>query len=146
MMRDITIGQYFPGNTIVHRLDPRTKLILVVVYIVALFIANTYLSYAILIAVVAAAVAISKVSPGAIVRNLQPLLVILILTVVLNVLYTDGRVLVQFWIFKITAEGISRSIQMLLRIVLREQEKELRVLSRNLKKEGFLDELQSVFS
>ncbi len=118
MMRDITIGQYFPGNTIVHRLDPRTKLILVVVYIVALFIANTYLSYAILIAVVVAAVAVSKVSPGAIVRNLKPLLVILILTVVLNVLYTDGRVLVQFWIFKITAEGISRSIQMLLRIVL----------------------------
>ena len=118
MMRDITIGQYFPGDTIIHRLDPRTKLILVVVYIVALFVAETYLSYAILIAVVVAAVAISKVSPGAILRNLKPLLVILILTVVLNIFYTDGRVLVKFWIFKITAEGISRSIQMLLRIVL----------------------------
>ena len=118
MMRDITIGQYFPGDTIIHRLDPRTKLILVVVYIVALFVAETYLSYAILITVVVAAVAISKVSPGAILRNLKPLLVILILTVVLNIFYTDGRVLVKFWIFKITAEGISRSIQMLLRIVL----------------------------
>ena len=118
MMRDITIGQYFPGNTLVHRLDPRTKLILVVVYIVALFVAKTYLSYAILIAAVAAVVAISKVSPGAILRNLKPLIVILILTVVLNMFYTDGRVLVQFWIFKITAEGVSRSIQMLLRIVL----------------------------
>ncbi len=117
-MRDITIGQYFPGDTVIHRLDPRTKLILVVVYIVALFIANTYVAYAVLIAVIAAAVAISKVSPGAILRNLKPLIVILILTVVLNMFYTDGRVLVQFWIFKITAEGITRSIQMLLRIVL----------------------------
>ena len=117
-MRDITIGQYFPGDTVIHRLDPRTKLILVVVYIVALFIANTYVAYAILIAVIAAAVAISKVSPGAILRNLKPLIIILILTVVLNMFYTDGRVLVQFWIFKITAEGITRSIQMLLRIVL----------------------------
>ena len=118
MMRDITIGQYFPGNSIIHRLDPRTKIILVVVYIVALFLAKTYLSYAILIAVVVAAVSISKVSPGAILRNLKPLIIILILTVVLNMFYTDGRVLVKFWIFKITAEGISRSVQMLLRIVL----------------------------
>ena len=118
MMRDLTIGQYFPGNTIIHRLDPRTKLILVVVYIVALFLAKSYLAYFILIAVIAAAVAVSKVSFGTIIRNLKPLLLILILTVVLNLFYTDGRVLVRFWIFKITAEGITRSIQMLLRIVL----------------------------
>ncbi len=118
MMRDITIGQYFPGDTLIHRLDPRTKLILVVVYIVALFVADSAVSYAILIAVVVVVVAISRVSPGAILRNLKPLLVILILTVVLNMFYTDGRVLAQFWIFKITEEGIIRSIQMLLRIVL----------------------------
>ena len=118
MMRDITIGQYFPGNTLLHRLDPRTKLILVVVYIVALFVAKTYLSYVILIAVIAAAIIISRISPAAILRNLKPLLIILILTVVLNMFYTDGRVLVRFWIFKITAEGIERSVLMLLRIVL----------------------------
>ena len=118
MMKDITLGQYFPGNTIVHRLDPRTKLILVVVFIVALFLAKSYLSYGIMVVVVVLCVAVSRIPPKAILRGLRPLLFVLLLTTILNIFYTDGRILVQFWIFKITIEGIIRAILMLLRIVL----------------------------
>ena len=118
MMKDITLGQYFPGSTIVHRLDPRTKLILVIVFIVALFLAKSYLSYGIMTAVVVVCVAMSRIPPKSILRGLKPLLFVLALTTLLNMFYTDGRILVQWWIFKITVEGIIRAVLMMLRIVL----------------------------
>ena len=118
MIKDITLGQYFPGDTVAHRLDPRTKLILVIVFIVALFLAKGFVGYGLMIVVVAAAVAISHVSLKTLVKSLKPLLLILVITTVLNLFYTDGRVLVRFWIFKITVEGIIRAVQMFLRIVL----------------------------
>ena len=117
-MKDITLGQFFPGDTVAHRLDPRTKLILVVLFIVALFLAKSYISYGVMTLTVALCVAVSRISLRTIVRSLKPLLIILIFTTILNMFYTDGRILVKFWIFKITAEGIIRAAQMLLRIVL----------------------------
>ena len=102
MLKDITLGQFFPGNTIVHRLDPRTKLILVVVYIVALFSAKWFVTYAVMLASLAGIIALSHISLKVILRSLKPLLFIIILTAVLNLFYTQGEVLVQFWIFKIT--------------------------------------------
>ena len=118
MLKDITLGQFFPGNTIVHRLDPRTKLIAVVIYIVALFVADGWISNALMILVLALCVFLSRIRPGALFKGLKPLVFIVVLTGLLNLFYTQGRVLVEFWIFRITAEGIARAILMVLRILL----------------------------
>ena len=80
MLKDITLGQYFPGNSVVHRLDPRTKLILLVVYIVALFLAVNWVSYAVMAAFLIIAIKISTIPPKAIVRGMKPLVMILVFT------------------------------------------------------------------
>ena len=118
MLKDITLGQYFPGNTIVHRLDPRTKLILVVFFITALFSAYSYVSYAVMFSVVAVCVALSKVKVKTILKGLKPILSIIIFTAVINIFFTDGRVLIEFWVIKITLEGIVRAFFMVIRIAM----------------------------
>mgnify|MGYP003281933049 FL=1 len=118
MLKDITLGQYFPGDTVVHKLDPRTKLILTIVYIAALFIAKGPISYGLVFLFLAAAVALSRVKVSALFRGLKPLLIIIILTAVLNLFYTKGDVLVSFWIFTITKQGIISAFFMVSRIML----------------------------
>lgn len=116
MLKDITLGQYFPGDTVVHRLDPRTKLLLVIVYIVGLFNSAGWASYAFVIIVTALSMAISKIKPKSALKGLKPLVIIIILTAVLNIFYTDGTPIVEGWI--ITWEGIERAVMMSLRIIL----------------------------
>ena len=116
MLKDITLGQYFPGNTPVHRLDPRTKLILVVVYIVALFSAGGVVSYAVVLAALAAVVVLSKIKLKVIAKSMKPLLFIIVLTGLLNLFYSQGTPLVSFWIFTITREGVFNAVFMILRI------------------------------
>ena len=116
MLKDITLGQYFPGNTIAHRLDPRTKLILVLLYIVALFQARGWVAYGVLIAVTAACMAVSHISVKNIFKGLKPMLFIIALTAALNIFYTQGTPIVPGWI--VTWEGIDRAVKMMLRIVL----------------------------
>lgn len=119
MLKDITLGQYFPGNTIAHRLDPRTKLLMVVVYIVGLFCAKSFVSYAIMALFLAVCVRISKVGFKALIKGLKPLLVILIFTAVLNMFYTPGRVIVELFLgLKITVEGLYAAFFMVIRIAL----------------------------
>lgn len=116
MLKDITLGQYFPGNTVAHKLDPRTKIILVIVYIVALFQANGWIGYAVVTAVTAACMALSKIKPTQMFKGIKPMLVIIVLTAALNIFYTQGTPVQPGWI--ITWEGIARAVQMVLRIVL----------------------------
>ena len=118
MLKDITLGQYFPGNSVVHRLDPRTKLLLVVVYIAALFLAEWFISYAVMAAVLATCVAISKVPPKSLVRGLKPVLFIIAFTAILNLFYTPGQEIWRWWIFKITLEGVETAFFMMLRITM----------------------------
>ena len=116
MLKDITLGQYFPGDTVAHRLDPRTKLLLVVVYIVGLFNSVGWVSYAFTIAITALCMAVSKIKPKSALKGLKPLIIIIILTAVLNIFYTDGTPVIEGWI--ITWEGIERAVMMSLRIIL----------------------------
>lgn len=118
MLKDITLGQYFPGDTIVHRLDPRTKLIWVILYIVALFCAKSYVSYALVAVVLILMLCLSRIRLGVIVKGLKPLLIIIILTGLLNLFYTQGTPLVSFWIFTITREGVRNAVFMIARIVM----------------------------
>lgn len=116
MLKDITLGQYFPGDTVAHRLDPRTKLLLVIIYIVGLFNANGWASYAFVILITALSMAISKIKPKSALKGLKPLVIIIILTAVLNIFYTGGTPIIEGWI--ITWEGIERAVMMSLRIIL----------------------------
>lgn len=118
MLKDITLGQYFPGNTVVHRLDPRTKLLMTLLYIVALFLCRWFVSYGLMLAFLVTAIALSRIRLKALFKGLKPLIIIIIFTALINLFYTDGRVLVQFWIFKITAEGIQNAFFLVLRILL----------------------------
>ena len=120
MLKDITLGQYFPGNSVIHRLDPRTKLILLVVYIVALFMAVNWVSYALMAAFLVIVIKISTIPPKSIIRGMKPLVLILVFTGVLNLFFTtgEGEPLVDFWIFTVYAEGLQRAIFMVIRILL----------------------------
>lgn len=119
MLKDITLGQYFPGKSPIHRLDPRTKLIVLVGYIVALFVAVSWISYCLCLVFLAVTIAISTIPLKSIVRGLKPLMVILIFTGLLNLLFTEGeKVLVQFWRITITLEGVIRAFFMVSRILM----------------------------
>ena len=120
MLKDITLGQYFPGNSVVHRLDPRTKLILLVVYIVALFLAVNWVSYGLMAAFLIFTVKISTIPPKSIVKGMKPLVMILVFTGVLNIFFTvgEGEPLVEFWIFTIYKDGLIRAVFMVIRILL----------------------------
>ena len=118
MLKDVTLGQYFPGETAVHKMDPRTKLVLVIVYIVALFLAKGAAGYALVAGCLLAVIWISKLHLKVILKGLKPLMLIIILTAVLNLFYGQGEPLVQFWIFKITREGLVNAGFLVLRIVM----------------------------
>ena len=98
MIKDITLGQYFPGNSFIHRLDPRIKLIALVVFIVSIFFAEGLVSYGLCIGFTVAMVAISKIKPKLILRSLRAIIIIVIFTALLNMLYTPGKEIVSFWI------------------------------------------------
>ena len=116
MLKDITLGQYFPGDTIAHRLDPRTKLLLVIVYIVGLFNAVGWYSYAFVTAVTGMCMLVSKIRPAAAFKGLKPVIFIIVLTALLNIFYTEGTPVIEGWI--ITWEGIAKAVMMSVRIIL----------------------------
>ena len=119
MLKDITLGQFFPGNSFIHRLDPRTKLIMLVVYIVALFTATGWIGYAVMFAFLVTCILVSKIPLKSIVKGLKPLALILVFTAVLNLFLTDGEtVWLSFWVLKVTKEGTIRAVMMLLRILM----------------------------
>ena len=119
MLKDITLGQYFPGNSVIHRLDPRTKLIVLVVYMVTLFVASGWVSYGVLLLFLLAVIKISSIPGKSIVRGMKPLVMILVFTGVLNLFFTkEGRVLVDFWGITITTGGAERAAFMLVRILM----------------------------
>ena len=118
MLKDITLGQYFPGNSFIHRLDPRTKLLALILFIVTIFVVQGAAPYAVCIAWLGLIIAVSRIPLKLILKSLKPIAIVLVFTGVLNMLYTPGTVLVRFWIFKITAEGIRAAAFMMIRILL----------------------------
>ena len=119
MISDITLGQFFPGNSAIHRLDPRTKLILTVLFIVAIFMASNPISLFIVTLVTILTVAASRTSFKVILRAIKPIIVILLFTAVLNLLMTKGEStpLFSWWIINIYKEGIIRAAFMAFRVV-----------------------------
>lgn len=119
MLKDITMGQYFPGNSVVHRLDPRTKIIMVIVYIAALFTAKSYVSYAVMAAFLIISVKISTIKFKMLFKGLKPLIIVIAFTAVLNLFFTNGdHVIFQVWRLRLTWEGVKTAIMMMLRLVM----------------------------
>lgn len=118
MLKDITLGQYFPGTSPLHRMDPRSKLLILVLYIVTIFCCGSLIPFALCTLGLLAAIKISRISPKLILKSLKPIVIIVIFTGVLNILYTPGEPLVKLWIFRITMEGIKTAAVMITRILL----------------------------
>ena len=117
MLRDITLGQYYPVDSFIHRLDPRTKLFGTMIFIISLFIADSWLSYGLATVFLVIAIGLSKVPVKFMLKGLKAVLVLLIISVSFNLFLTDGEVLFKFWIFKITREGIRISLFMGMRLI-----------------------------
>jgi energy-coupling factor transport system permease protein len=118
MLNDITIGQYFPGNSLLHKLDARMKIVLILLLMISIFICKNYVALAIALTVTILLVSISKIKPSVILKGLKPIFIILIFTTFLNLFYSTGEPLVEFWIFKITERGINNALFMGMRIIL----------------------------
>lgn len=118
MVRDITIGQYYPAESRIHRLDPRVKIVCTLLFLVSLFIQNSFLGYAIAAVFMITVVKMSKVPFKFIVKGLKPVVILLAFTVVMNLFLTGGgETLVHFWIFTITENGLRSSVFMAVRLM-----------------------------
>lgn len=118
MIRDITLGQYYQTESKIHMLDPRTKIVATLLYIVTLFLVKNYYGFILSFVALFSVIFISKVPVSFIVRGLKPIVVILMFTFILNVFMVPGKVIFSFWIFKITEEGINTAIFMAIRLML----------------------------
>ena len=119
MIKDITIGQYFPFNSVIHRLDPRTKLLFTIAFIVTVFLANNFISlfFCMLFSIVV--IGFSKIPVKTVMKGLKPILLIIVITSILQIAYVDsGIVLIDVWKIKITSGGILTAVFMALRISL----------------------------
>lgn len=118
MLKDISIGQYFPGKSVIHRMDPRVKIILTFSYIIMLFVIKNALAFLIAIAFLLVVILVAKIPLKAILRSVKPILPLILFTSILNMFFISGTPLWQWWIFTITAEGIRLAIVVSIRIVL----------------------------
>lgn len=118
MIRDITIGQYYPANSKVHRLDPRVKIMCTLLYLISLFLINNIAGYLVATVFLVAVIRVSKVPFKFIVKGLKPIIMLLMITVVFNLFLTNtGDVIFSFWILKVTDEGLRTAIFMAIRLI-----------------------------
>ena len=118
MIRDITIGQYYPAKSILHRLDPRVKVVSTLLFLISLFLFRSIPGYIIATAFLVIVVRLSKVPFGYIVKGLKPIIMILMLTVLFQLFLTrGGATLVHWWIFTITEEGLVNAVYMAIRLI-----------------------------
>lgn len=119
MIRDITIGQYYPAESPIHRMDARLKLLITFVFIVTLFLVNTFIGYVFVIASMGLVIKSSKVPLKFMLRGLKSIVIIILFTAIINLFMTQGEtVLAKVWIFQITLEGVLLAIKMCVRLVL----------------------------
>ena len=118
MIRDITIGQYYTKESVIHKLDPRFKLIATFVYLVSMFCYQRFLGFAVTILFLGMVIKLSQVPFSHIVKGLKPIAVLLLFTMCMNCLFTKGTDLVSVGVFHITVEGIRKAVFMGVRLCL----------------------------
>ena len=117
MLRDITLGQYYPADSVIHKLDPRVKLFATRIYIISLFCFKGIAALLVATVFLIAVIRVSKVPFHFMVKGLKTIMVLMIITALFNLFLTPGEPLVTFWIFKITAEGIKSAALMTIRLI-----------------------------
>ncbi|MCF6463017.1 energy-coupling factor transporter transmembrane component T family protein [Clostridium sp. Cult1] len=117
MLKDITIGQYFPGDTVIHRLDPRIKILIIIMFITSLFFIRSFPPYLLILAFILFSIWLSKVPFKYVLKGLKPLMLIIGITFIINVLLTKGEVLFEIGPLTITKEGLSQAVFMALRLI-----------------------------
>ncbi len=118
MIKNISLGQYFPGNSVIHRLDPRVKLVLVIAIIVLIFMMDTLIGNLVVFAFLVATVILSRVNVKFVLRGLKPLWFIILLTFVLNTFfYSGGTELFSWWIFRVSQEGLMSAVHLAVRLI-----------------------------
>ena len=118
LLQDITLGQFFPGKSILHRLDPRTKIISLFALMILLFAAEGWSAYAALTFLTSVLIFLSTVPPLTVIKSVKPLAWIILFTLLIHFVSHDGEVLAEIFVFKITTEGISYGVLISLRLVL----------------------------
>ena len=117
MLRDITLGQYYRTESVIHELDPRVKLVATLMFIISLFVSNNFIGYVIAGLFLALSIYLSKVPPKFIFRGMKTIFFLLMLTMVFNLFLTPGTALVSFWKFNITVEGLKMAVMMAVRLI-----------------------------
>jgi len=117
LLKDITLGQYFPGNSIVHRLDAGVKIIITMVFVVMLFTADTFVSISAGVLFMVMSYLLTRLTPSLMLKSLRPVVPILIITALLNVFFYEGDVVFRLWFLKITDDGLKNAAFMLIRVV-----------------------------
>lgn len=119
MLSDITLGQYFPGNSFIHRLDPRTKILATLIYIIAIFFADSFLSYGILTGFALAVILFSRLPLMMVLKSLKPIMIIVVLTLGIHMFTAPGETVLFTWKFlSVTQEGLELGVKMSLRLML----------------------------
>ncbi|MBQ9228686.1 MAG: energy-coupling factor transporter transmembrane protein EcfT [Eubacterium sp.] len=118
MLQNITIGQYFPGKSLIHKIDPRMKIVLILLLMASVFVCTSYPAIVLSLAMTVAVVILSRINLKVILKGMKPILFIVLITALLNLFYSAGEPLWQFWVFKISLEGIHSAVFMALRVVL----------------------------
>jgi len=117
MLKDITIGQYYPSDSTIHRLDPRITLIATLIFMVSIFIINKYWAYSVVLISMLAMIKLSNIPVKLIVKGIKPLKWIILFTFIINLFFIPGDVIWSFGIFKITSQGLSQAIFMATRLI-----------------------------
>ncbi len=118
MIKNVSFGQYFPGNSVIHRLDPRMKLVLVIAVIVLIFMMDTFIGNLVVFGFIVFVVILSRVNVRFVLRGLKPLWFIILLTFVLNTFfYSGGRELFSWWIFRVSEEGLTSAVRLAVRLI-----------------------------
>lgn len=117
MIKDITLGQFFPGESVIHKLDPRTKIVLTIAYMVALFCAGNAVALLVTCAFMILVTAVSKVPLKLVFKGVKPIIPIIIITAVINAFYIDGTPIFTFYFMKMTYEGVRLAIFVSVRLV-----------------------------
>ncbi len=117
MLREITLGQYYPTDSVIHKLDPRVKLAGTLVFIISLFAFGSIEAYVVATIFLAAVIKTSKVPFRFMIKGLKAIIMLLMITVIFNLFLVQGTVVVKFWVFQITQEGIKTAVSMAIRLI-----------------------------
>ena len=117
MLRDITIGQYYPADSVIHRLDPRVKLFATLFYVISLFCVKGVVGFAVVTVALVTVIMLSSVPFKFMVKGLKAIMILMVITALFNAFLTPGEVMFSFWIFEVTKEGLTNAVLMTFRLI-----------------------------